>query len=225
MHFLKRNLIDITIFILLQYILTTLVLMYLYTGGNAINTSITAYVYNLNYLSDLGRVKYFSMHPNPFWFIYTLTMILTGIGTFLYLYLLSRLVKNESIRKIIIVLGFIAGLGYAFIGFFPVDINLTRHLTAGMTAFYVFIFANLLINFYINKTEYPYVFYATTLLNVLLIGRIMLILLIDHLQLVPVELLKYKVISQKIVIYGQVILATSILYYIKRKKIFYYENR
>jgi len=224
MYFFKKNLIDITIFILLQYILITVILILLYSGGNPINPYEHTYIFNLNYLSDLGRHADFTNQPNPFCIFYCLTMVLTGIGTVLYFYLISWLIEYSKIRKFIFILGIIVGLGYTLIGIFPADINLNWHLTVGMTAFYISIFANLMINFFIKKEVYPYIFYTTTFLNILLIGRVLFNITIDFFNLTSEELLKSKVITQKIVIYSQVIIVISILYYIKRKRFFCYEN-
>jgi len=223
-HFFKKNLIDITIFIVIQYIVITAILMFLYSGGNPVFPSEPEYVLNLNYLSDLGRLKYFSMGINPFWFFYTLTMVLSGIGTVLYFYLISRLINTPVIRNLIVIIGIISGLGYALIGFFPVDFNLNLHLTAGMTAFYTFIFANLMVTLFIKKELYPYIFYATVFLNFLLISRMLILFFLNYFHFEPTELLEIKVISQKIVVYMQIIIVSSILFYIKRKKIFCYEN-
>jgi len=221
-HFFKKNLIDITIFILMQYIVITAILMFLYSGGNPIYPTEHVYAFDLNFLSDLGRKRYFSHQSNPFWFFYTLTMVLSGIGTVLYFYLMSRFINTPAIRNLIVSLGIIAGLGYALIGFFPVDISLSRHLTAGMTAFYTFIFANMMVTLFIKKEQYPYIFYATAFINFLLINRMLILIFINHFHLEPTEMLEIKVISQKIVVYMQVIIMSSILFYIKRKRIFYY---
>jgi len=220
-HFLKKNLIDISIFILLQYIVITAILILLYSGGNPINPTEHIYAFDLNYLSDLGRVRYFSQQSNPFWIFYSMSMLLVGIGTFLYFYLLSRLIENTKIRELILVLSVLSGLGFISIGLFPVDNNLKWHLSSGRLAFYIFILANLILNFFIKKKTYPYVFYATMFLNILLIGRVVLVYFITHSNMMLEEVLKFKVISQKILIYTQIIIVSSILFYIKRKKIFY----
>ena len=223
-QFLKKNLIDISIFIILQYVLTTVILILLYSGGNPINPTEHFYVFNLNYLSDLGRVSYFSQQANPFWVFYALSMLLIGIGVFLYFYLLSRLITNLKIRKIIIFLSVITGLSYALISFFKIDTNLNGHIIAAMVSFYTFIFANLMINLFIKKELYPYIFYATALLNFFLISRMLILIFLNYFHIEPTELLKVRVISQKIIVYMQVIIMTSILFYIKRMKIFCYEN-
>jgi len=221
-HFFKKNLIDITIFILMQYIVITAILMFLYSGGNPINPTEHIYAFDLNFLSDLGRKRYFSQQANPFWFFYSLSMFLVGIGTIVYFYLLSRLIENAKVRKLILILSVLSGLGYILIGLFPVDINLKWHLSAGKLAFYVFILANFILNIFIKKKTFSYVFYATIFLNILLIGRLLFVFFITHSNIILEEVLKSKVISQKILIYTQILIVSSILFYIKRKKIFYY---
>lgn len=221
MTFLRKNLIDIAIFILIQYFFITLVLMYLYNGGNVINPLTPHFVWNLNYMSDLGRLYYFNGAHNPFWFFYTLTLSLIGIGTFLYFYLVSFLIRSNVIRKIIIISGLISGLGYMLVSFFPVDMFLTQHIRSGMSAFYMFIFANCLLAFFIDREQYPKIFYLTCFLNGLIIARILLLYFGNHWFDDAEFLLKLKVISQKLIIYAQIIISTYILYRIKRYRLLF----
>jgi len=220
MNFFRKNLIDITIFILSQYFFTSLILMYLYTGGNPVNHNVVEYVWNLNYLSDLGRVFHFNGNKNPFGIFYDVSMGLVGIGTGLYLYLVSSLVEKYKIRKWIIFLGVLSGLGYMFIGFFPVDLYLNKHVSAGMLAFYSFFLAELLLVIFINRAKFPFVFYVTLFLILLLAGRIILIYLIKDLGWETGKLLNIKTISQKIVVYGQIIVAIMILSSLKKRALY-----
>ena len=220
MKFFRKNLIDITIFILLQYFFTSLILIYLYTGGNPVSHDTTEYVWNLNYLSDLGRVFYFNGNKNPFGIFYVLSMGLVGVGTGLYLYLVSSFVEKNKIRKLIRILGILSGLGYMFIGFFPVDLYLKQHISAGMLAFYSFFLAELLLVIFINRAKFPFVFYATFFLILLLAGRILLIYLTKDLGWETGKLLNFKTISQKIVVYGQIIVAIMILSSLKKRALY-----
>ena len=220
MKFFRKNLIDITIFILLQYFFTSLILMYLYTGGNPINHNASGYVWNLNYLSDLGSVFYFNGVKNPFGIFYDASIGLIGIGTALYFYLVSSLVEKYKIRKWIIFLGILSGLGYMLIGFYPVDLYLKQHISVGMLAFYSFFLAELLLVIFVNRANFPFVFYATLFLILLFVIRILLIYFTKDLGWETGKLLNIKTISQKIVVYGQIIVAIMILSSLKKRALY-----
>ena len=220
MKFFRKNLIDITIFILLQYFFTSLILMYLYTGGNPVNHDMIEYVWNLNYLSDLGSVFYFNGNKNPFGIFYDVSIGLIGIGTAIYFYLVSSLIEKYKIRKWIIFLGVLSGIGYLLIGFYPVDLYLKQHIRAGMLAFYSFFLAELLLVIFVNRANFPFVFYATLILILFFVGRILLIYFIKDLGWEAGELLNFKTISQKIVVYGQIIVAIMILSSLKKRALY-----
>jgi len=220
MKFFRKNLIDITIFILLQYFFISFILMYLYVGGNPIHHNATGYVWYFNYLSDLGRVFYFNGHKNPFGIFYDLSLILVGIGTAFYFYLVSSLVIKDKIRKLIVLLGVLSGLGYMLIGFFPVDLYLSKHVSAGMLAFYSFFLAELLLVIFVNRANFPFVFYATLFLILLFVGRILLIYLTKDSVWEVGKILKFKTITQKIIVYGQVMISTFILYSLKKRALY-----
>ncbi len=219
MSFFRRNLIDIAIFTLVQYFFTTLVLMYLYEGGNALNAQTASYVFDLNYLSDLGRVVFYNGMDNPFWLFYSLSMLLIGVGVVFYFYLTGFLINHKLVRKLILFLGILSGLGYAAIGFFPVDVSFANHIKAGMLAYYGFILAQLLLTFFINKDQYRVIFYLLVFLNILLLLRFVLYYLIKDMDISAISLLQIKTIYQKILVYGQVFVVLGILIRIKKRRI------
>jgi len=222
MRFLKRNLIDINLFLLGQYLFTILVLMYLYNGGNVLFSDTANFSFDLNYLSDLGRKIFFNQAPNPFWFFYSLSMTFVGFGTFLYFYLLTELVQSQVLKRIIILLGAIAGIGYWGIGIFPVDSALSQHLLAGWTAFNSFMVANILFNFSLNKNKYPLIYYLTLLLNIILIFRILFIFWLQKQHIPYEQALPVKVILQKIVVPAQIIITIFILIRLRRIKPYFF---
>lgn len=220
MKFLRKNLIDITIFILLQYFFTSFILIYLYTGGNAIYHDDQVYAWHLNYLSDLGRAFYFNGNENPFWIFYGLSLGLVGIGTFLYFYLLSALIKNKVIKLLIILFSILSGIGYILIGFYPVDLYFTKHISAGMLGFYSFFFANLLLVMFINREKYRLIYHLTLLLIFLFLGRMLAIFIAHQAGADSLYMLQIKTISQKIVVYGQIITSIMILWSLKKQALY-----
>ncbi len=226
MSFLKRNLIDITIFILVQYIFITLVLMYLYEGGNTLNHQSISYAFDLNYLSDLGRTHFFNGSPNPFWFFYSLSMCLIGIGVFLFFYLVSFLINNQRIRRLLIFLGILSGIGYALIGVFPVDIHFKYHIWFGMLAYYSFVISMIMLVLFIDREQYPVIFYILVVLTLILLIRIVISFFFGN-QIVDFsseEKLQIKTIYQKVLVYTQILVAIVVLLRIKKHRINLYSH-
>ena len=220
MKFLRKNLIDLNIFILLQYFFTSFILIYLYNGGNAIYHDYKVYAWHLNYLSDLGRAYYFNGGKNPFWIFYSCSLGLVGIGTFLYFYLVTSLIKSPVVRKFILFFSILSGIGYILIGFYPVDLYFTKHISAGMLGFYSFFFANLLLVIFIDKERYSLIYYLTFLLMFLFLGRILAIFIAHQSGADNIDMLQIKTISQKIVVYGQIITSVFILWSLKKQALY-----
>ncbi len=91
----KINLKNSTLFLFWQYIVTTVILMTLYTGGNRYAPELTHFVLDQNYLSDLGRTINFAGKPNAYSIFYTITLSLVGIGIFLFFLQATRIITNK----------------------------------------------------------------------------------------------------------------------------------
>ncbi len=220
MGFLRKNITDITIFILLQYIFIAAILMYLYSGGSILQPYNKQYVLNLNFLNDLGRTYYFDGQKNLFWIYYSFSLFLIGIGIILFFYLISHLLRHKQVRLVILFFGIISGMSYMVLAFIPIDINFEQNIMASKIGVYSYLLANLFFNFFLNKDKYRFLYYLTLVFNLILICLIFYqaFLLKYH---DPVFALKFKVVIQKLVAFFRLATASLILYYIKRKRLYY----
>ncbi len=212
----KKNLFDFTFFTLFQYLIFALILIFIYEGGNPVNPDETSFVWDLNFLSDLGRTHYFNGAPNPFWIFYNLSLSIIGIGIFLYFYFLSIIVTHKVIKKLVILFGSLAGIGYSLISFFPADLYFKQHIQSGMFGFINFIIAILLIILFINKSKYRQIYNLLLSLLILLTVRLIVIYWAKHTGVDKISMLKIHTISQKLVVLPQIII--SIIVFIKLKK-------
>ncbi len=212
----KKNLFDFTFFTLFQYVIFILVLIPIYEGGNPLNPAETSFVWNLNFFSDLGRTHYFNGAPNPFWIFYNISLGIIGIGIFLYFYFLSIIITRKVIKKLIILFGSLAGIGYSLISFFPADLYFKQHIQSGMFGLVNFIIAILLIIIFINKTKYRQIYYLLLSFFIILSIRLIVIYWYKHTGDDKILLLKIHTIIQKLIVLTQIIISFIVL--IKLKK-------
>ena len=211
---MTKNLVDFAIFTLVQFFFITHLLIYLYQGGNLYHPAEMSFVYNENYLSDLGRAVYFSGLKNPFWIFYTFSLSLVGIGVFLFFYLTSVLVGKK--RKLPIILGLISGLSYIGIAVFSVDLHFNLHVFFGNLSYITFLLAGISLNINVDKTKHPQIYYPLLTLNILLVVYLLVRWLTPS-SLEAESYLKIRVILQRIVVYSQLFIAAYILFRIKRR--------
>ncbi len=220
MNFFKKNLTDITIFILLQYIFMAVVLMYLYNGGNVVDAHSKEYVWNINLLNDLGRTVFYNGQKNIFWLYYSLSLFLIGIGIMLFFYLISRLLETTKLRNLIMILGVISGLGYIIMAFSPININPVLNLAASKVGLFAFISAIFVLNLFLDKDKYRFLYYNILIFNILLI----IALFYQSFMLEfnkPDFIIKYMAVMQKIIVFFQLVFASFVLYYIKKRKLYF----
>ncbi len=198
-----------TQYLLLQYIIVCVILMILYQGGSLFAPKTLHYVFDQNYLSDLGRTTFFSGNNNPYWFVYSITLFLVGIGTFLFFYLTSKAVMQN--RKMIIwFFALISALGYIGIAISPVDTHFKQHIISGQFAYFSFLFATLSLNFLMDRKNYRNIFIWLLLLNLLLIAFLSLSLFGPH-SSEGIWALSLKTIAQKVMTVAQLGVSLLIL--------------
>jgi hypothetical membrane protein len=198
----------ITIFLLLQYFITVSLLIILYQGGYLYAPETDHFIMNKNYLSDLGRVKYFNNYENPFWIYYSFTLSLVGIATILFFKLVSRLQKKRQFISVIF--GLISGLSYIGIAVFPVDKQFDLHIISGKIAYFSFFFAVLNVNFFIDKNKHKIIHNLLLVLNVFLF-LFLLLILFGPSSKEGLWALQLKTIAQKIMVSMQLLLSILIL--------------
>ena len=213
----KKYLIEIGIFSIRQYIIICLILILIYSGGNPFNFDEPDFSWSLNYLSDLGRFHYFNGEKNPFWIFYNLSISIVGIGIIIFFYLLSLLINRRIIKKIIFLFGLLSGIGYTLIGIFPVDLSLLQHVRSGYFGMINFLFAVLLTLLYINKTGYLQIYFLLVFLFTIVLAKIFTNYLTNYMNINKLALLKFKVITQKIVVFSQVFFSIIIFYKLRKQ--------
>jgi len=205
-----KNLVDISIFFIVQFIFITLTLMYLYQGGSLLHPDAEYFIINENYLSDLGRCFYFNGNVNPFSIIFTISLSIVGVGIALFFYIISKFCHKK--RYLPIIFGSLSAIGYIGISVFWVDINYQYHLFLGKLAYLSFFIATLSLNLYMKKDYFPQIYYLLAFLNIALFIFLTGILFIPK----DVNIIKYSTISQKIIVIIQVGVAIRILYLLKK---------
>ncbi len=206
----------IILFLILQYLLTVLLLISFYKGGNFYEPSETSFIFHKNYLSDLGRTAYFNGERNPLWWMYSITLALAGFGTILFFRLMSRNLRIYQ-KYIVLFFGFLAGTGLIGIAVFPVDIYKEPHIMAGSIAFLSFFLALLFLLLFSFKTN-------TRLQNALLL--LFVLLFLGYLSvkfLVPPsrkseDALVIKVVAQKIIVTSQLLIPVFLLLFLPKEQ-------
>jgi hypothetical membrane protein len=204
----KINLKNLTLLFFWQYIVTTLILMALYTGGNRYAPDLSHFVLNQNYLSDLGRTIDFAGKQNSYSIFYAITLSLVGIGIFLFFLQVTRTISNKF-KYLLILLALISSLSYIGIALFPVDQDIATHVKFGRIAFFSFFFTSTIFHILIDKKKHPKTNKLLFILNSLLFGYLAL-MLFGPSSAQGVWALQLKTIAQKVMVYSQLFLCLLI---------------
>ncbi len=198
-----------TALLIFQYFAVVFVLMLLYRGGNYFEPDAGSFVFYKNYLSDLGRTHYFNDLPNPYWFLYSLTLTLVAVGVFLFFAEMSKTLTKGR-RNFLLFIALISALGFAGIAVFPVDVAFSEHIRAGSIAFLSFFLAFLLLFIYRrkqnNRTQ-QYLFIFLILLWLAFLG----IKFFAPPSRANPQALILKVMAQKSMVLGQLLIALLLL--------------
>jgi hypothetical protein len=208
-----KNLIDITIFLLLQYLFTTLVLIVLYQGGSYFHPENNTYVLYQNYLSDLGRAYYFNGKENLFWSLYSGTLFLVAIGIMLFFYLMSKMLSIKN--KLPFFFGILSGLGYIGVTVFLVDKDLALHVFFGRVAYSSFLLGTLTSMIYWKKQHYPEIYFWLMMLNIFLFGYLIMLFILPP-SFENEFFLTLRTVSQKIIVFIQIIITSIILFKLRK---------
>ena len=210
----QKTVSKISIIFLLQYILVVIFLMTTYQGGYIRHPEIHHFVFDKTYLSDLGRTHYFSGVYNPYWWVYSLTLGLVAIGTFMFYYILTS--KMNKIRAFIVLsFALISAIGYLGIAFNPVDIRFYPHIIFGKIAFFSFFFALIFSLIFLAKNTKKSIVYLLVFLSILFVGFLYLqIMGLPRMQ--AEKALQIKVIAQKSIVIAQLVVAIAIVNIIQK---------
>jgi hypothetical membrane protein len=195
-------------------------LFYFYSGGARSKFDYTGYMFFENFLSDLGRVVGFGGKSNVTAPFYATTLSLVGVGTFCFFIYITQIFKSYLFSKIGLITGALSGISLALVGIFAVDENRTLHLIF-LGIGYILFFVTLLgynVLMFKEKNKYKNVLYLTTILNLALLTYIF-ILVFGGDPSKDISSLGLQVISQKIIVYGQLIILGAVLIRLRPEKI------
>ncbi len=206
---------NLTLFLFWQYLVTTFILMFLYTGGNRYAPELTHFVVDQNYLSDLGRTIDFAGNANPYWIFYTLTLSLVGIGIFLFFVQITKTI-NHKLKYLLVLLALISSISYIGIALYPVNVDIATHVKFGRMAFFSFFFTSVLFHALVDKKKYHKANKLLFALNALLFGYLLL-MLFGPSSSQGIWALQLKTIAQKVMVYSQIFLCLLIFKNINSK--------
>ena len=131
--------VDVLRFVTIYFIISVLVSIYFYPGGNIHDPFQVGYSISHNFLSDLGGYKSHSGLPNLISFlIFNFSMVLfTLIGiSFLFI---PKLFRDDNLSFTISIIGsaflFFGTFFFAGVGFTPYDLFLNEHVFFALNAF------------------------------------------------------------------------------------------
>lgn len=142
-----RALYAVSLVLIAQFLVTTLIAMLLYDGGTSFSPEAEGYSFLYNTFSELGRVSGFDGEPKQAtrW-LFTLAMVLSGTGLVIshgaFPGLFRRAADDMPYRgrrwaMAAAGLGMIVGLGFIGIGAFPTDTQTVAHFASVYFAFTV----------------------------------------------------------------------------------------
>lgn len=199
----------LTLFLFIQYVIVTLVMMLNYDAGQYFNHAGTGFIFNQNYLSDLGRTRTFLGAENPSYIFYTLTLSLAGLGVMLFFFLINAASKSVW-RFVVMTLGLVSGVCYIGIAINPVDVSLEPHLIFGRLSFFAFFFASLGSQILLNKKVHPLSNKIFTFLNILMFFYLLL-MFFGPPSSTGLWAIQLKTLAQKIIVYALMICSVLIL--------------
>lgn len=196
-------------FLFLQYVVVTIVMMFLYTAGNRYAPELGHHVWDQNYLSDLGRSVSFAGVENPVYIFYSLTLSLVGVGIFLFFVLIVGTI-NSRFKSVVLFLALVTTVGYIGIAFYPVNEDIGRHILFGRLAFFSFFFTSVAAQILLDGKRYKTANGLFYVLNIMLF-LYLLLMLFSPSSSVGQWALQLKTITQKLEVYSQIFLSLAIL--------------
>ncbi len=209
--FSTHSIFDWTIFGGIQYVVLTIVAMYLYPGSTYHDYTTTHYFFSENFLSDLGRTQTFNGAPNPYssW-IYLFTLSFVGMTTAILFLILPKVLAKDTLTRFIAYLmvgvGIISGFGFIGIALAPSDTQHTVHMLCVNIGFKGLLFALFLLMIAIYRSKHYSRFYGHVLLGIiLLLGFYVLLITIGPNPSDSKNGLIIQVVGQKIIVYSLIL--------------------
>ena len=168
-----KNIVDLSIFLIFQYLFFTFIFILLYQGGNILDPFAKDYVLSENFLSDLALDKLYNGEKNSFDIFYRFSLTIYGIGLGLFFWVISKFCRKK--RNIPLILGVISGIGIVVLSFFwsvqlPDTYDIYNKFTVsylmGMFCFLSFYMATITLNYYVRSSDFPHISSLLLFLNV-----------------------------------------------------------
>jgi hypothetical membrane protein len=210
MHFRSGSLIYIAEFGIWQFFFLTIIAMLVYPGGTLHDASLEVYSFTDNFFSDLGRTQDFEGNPNHSRWVFTATVALVGFSMMAFFYAMPAIFRDDSrfdrSKYLAVITGVVAGICYVGVAFTPYDVLLPGHEYSVKIGFSAFFIMSVIMTWMIYKSTY----YPDIYGHVFLAFDAILLFYIYMLFFGPdahasLEGLHQQVISQKVVIYSQIV--------------------
>ncbi len=194
----------------IQFLLLTILAMWLYPGGTIHEPQLESYAFFTNYFSDLGRTYTFDRTPNLLChYLFKATLSITGGSLILFFIAIPGLFEAEAAKvciSIATLFGVAAGLCYIGIGWVPWDIDYWNHVGFVRTGFLAFlgmtVFYSIAILF---DQEYPNKYAYAFLVFGLILGVQIVIMLFGPRAWRNEEALLLQAVAQKVVVYAEIL--------------------
>lgn len=198
---------NLSIFAGIQYVVLTIVAMFLYPGGTHRNADTEGYIFTENFLSDLGRLTTFGGAYKIetaimyFWVLLTLSASTILMFTILrYLFRDKKWTKRLSMPMAVV--GIFSGLGLFGIGCAPADYMYDIHIFFVIFSFVFLFLALFLLMICIYGTErFPNIYAHALLLNNIILGLYILLMLYGPDPYSTDQGLMTQVVGQKVIVY------------------------
>lgn len=192
-----------------QFIVLTLLAMWVYPGGTLHEPHVEGYSFWYNFFSDLGRTRTFDGSSNLLTHsIFKITLTISGICLCFFFAALPSLFK-QNVPKIFaffaMLFGIGAGLSYIGIGHIPLNVDYWGHrffVRVGFLAFLAMTFCYTVA--ILSEGSYPNRYAAAMGIFALILGIQILIMFFATNAWYSNEALYLQAVAQKIVVYSEI---------------------
>lgn len=205
---------NFAIFAGIQYVVLTIVAMFLYPGGTHRNAETIGYRFTENFLSDLGRLTTFGGENKIVTCImYFWVLLAIGASTILMFTILRYIFREKKWTRILSIFmaitGIFAGLGLFGIGCAPSDFLYDIHMFFVFASFILLFISlfSLMICIY-GTDRYPNLYAHILVLANLILGGYVLLMFYGPDPYTTDQGLMTQVVGQKIIVYLLIIILT-----------------
>ena len=184
--------------------------MVIYPGGTISDPNYEGYSFFTNYFSDLGRTHNFLKKSNLIsMLIFRSSITLVGIAAILFYMVITHFFTSSALCRNLSIIGsltgIITGLGYIGIGFTPIDIMHSFHMMMVKLSFNSFLITVVLYAVAIYKSPIYPNFYAWVYSGFGIMLSFYILINIFGPDYNSTYGLSIHVISQKVIVYAQII--------------------